>query len=151
MTRAEKAEKYFYEGYACSQAVCLAFVDLTSVSFEEMSKLSLPLGGGLARLRTTCGAISGMALIIGLLFSDSAPSEGNKLAIYERVRILTERFIVLRKTINCKELLELAALEVEVGGVPEERTVEYYKKRPCAELVESAARIMDEYIKENPV
>ena len=94
MTRAEKAEKYFYEGYACSQAVALAFVDLTNISFEDMSKLSLPLGGGLARLRQTCGAISGMAMIVGLLFSDSAPSEENKLAIYERVRVLTDKFII---------------------------------------------------------
>lgn len=148
MTRAEIAEKYFYEGYACSQAVALAFVDLTGVSFEEMSKLSLPLGGGLARLRMTCGAVSGMALIVGLLFSDGAPSEENKLAIYERVRVLTERFVALKKTINCKELLEAASLEVEIGGMPEARTPEYYKKRPCGAIVYLAAKILEEYLKE---
>ena len=146
MTRAEKAEKYFYEGYACSQSVALAFVDLTNVSFSDMSKLSLPLGGGVARLRQTCGAITGMALIIGLLFSDSEPSENNKLAIYERVRVLTDRFIAERSTINCKELLEKASLEVEVGGVPEARTSEYYKKRPCASIVYLAAKILEEYL-----
>lgn len=149
MNRAEKAEQYFYEGYACSQAVALAFVDLTSVSFDDMSKLSLPLGGGLARLRTTCGAITGMALIVGLLFSDSAPGEENKLAIYERVRILTDRFVAERKTINCKELLEAAMLEVEVGGKPEARTNEYYKKRPCGAIVYLAAKILEDYLKEN--
>ncbi len=146
MTRAEKAEKYFYEGYACSQAVALAFVDLTNISFEDMSKLSLPLGGGLARLRQTCGAISGMAMIVGLLFSDSAPSEENKLAIYERVRVLTDKFIIERKTINCKELLEASSLEVEIGGSPEDRTSEYYKKRPCASIVYLAAKILEEYL-----
>ena len=146
MTRAEKAEKYFYEGYACSQSVALAFVDLTNVSFSDMSKLSLPLGGGVARLRQTCGAITGMALIIGLLFSDSEPSENNKLAIYERVRVLTDRFIAERSTINCKELLEKASLEVEVGGVPEARPSEYYKKRPCASIVYLAAKILEEYL-----
>ena len=149
MTRAEVAEKYFYEGYACSQAVALAFVDLTSVSFDDMSKLSLPLGGGLARLRTTCGAISGMALIVGLLFSEAKASEENKLAIYERVRVLTDRFITERKTINCKELLELVNLEVEVGGAPEARTPEYYKKRPCGAIVYLAAKLLEDYLKEN--
>ncbi len=149
MTRAEVAEKYFYEGYACSQAVALAFVDLTSVSFDDMSKLSLPLGGGLARLRTTCGAISGMALIVGLLFSEAKASEENKLAIYERVRVLTDRFIAERKTINCKELLELVNLEVEVGGAPEARTTEYYKKRPCGAIVYLAAKLLEDYLKEN--
>jgi C_GCAxxG_C_C family probable redox protein len=148
MSRAESAEKYFYEGYACSQAVALAFVDLTDVSFENMSKLSLPLGGGLARLRTTCGAISGMSLIVGLLFSDSKASEENKLAIYERVRVLTDRFIAERKTINCKELLEAASLEVEIGGKPDARTSEYYKKRPCGAIVYLAAKILEEYLEQ---
>ena len=148
MTRAEIAEKYFYDGYACSQAVALAFVDLTNVSFSDMSKLSLPLGGGLARLRTTCGAISGMALIVGLLFSEAEASEGNKLAIYERVRVLTDRFIAERKTINCKELLEAVSLDVEVGGKPESRTPEYYKKRPCGAIVYLAAKILEDYLKE---
>lgn len=151
MSRAEKAEQYFYEGYACSQAVALAFVDLTNVSFNDMSKLSLPLGGGLARLRTTCGAISGMALIVGLLFSEDEPSEGNKLRIYERVRVLTDRFVVERKTINCKELLEIVNLEVEVGGKPEERTPEYYKKRPCGSIVYLAAKLLEDYLKENGI
>lgn len=148
MSRAERAEQYFYEGYACSQAVALAFVDLTNVSFEDMSKLSLPLGGGLARLRTTCGAISGMALIVGLLFSKAEPSEENKLKIYERVRDLTDRFVAERKTINCKELLEAVNLEVEVGGKPETRTSEYYKKRPCGAIVYLAAKILEDYLKE---
>lgn len=148
MTRAEIAEKYFYDGYACSQAVALAFVDLTNVSFSDMSKLSLPLGGGLARLRTTCGAISGMALIVGLLFSEAEASEENKLAIYERVRVLTDRFMSERKTINCKELLEAVNLEVEVGGNPEARTAEYYKKRPCGAIVYLAAKILEDYLAE---
>ena len=148
MTRAEKAEQYFYEGYACSQAVALAFVDLTNVSFSDMCKLSLPLGGGLARLRITCGAITGMALIVGLLFSKDEASDENKLAIYERVRTLTERFISEKKTINCKELLETAALEVEIGGKPENRTDEYYKKRPCGKIVYLASKILEEYLEE---
>ncbi len=146
MTRAEMAEKYFYDGYACSQSVALAFVDLTNVSFEDMSKLSLPLGGGLARLRQTCGAISGMALIIGLLFSDAAASEENKVAVYERVRVLTNKFVDKRKTLICKELLELANVEAEIGGLPDTRTEEYYKKRPCASVVYLAAKILEEYI-----
>lgn len=33
--------------------------------------------------------------------------------------------------------------------VPELRTAEYYKKRPCVELVGMAADIMDIYIKDN--
>ncbi|MEQ8197322.1 MAG: hypothetical protein ABRQ27_04885 [Clostridiaceae bacterium] len=35
--------------------------------------------------------------------------------------------------------------------IPEARTDEYYKKRPCAELVGDAAEIMHEYIKTNRI
>ena len=35
--------------------------------------------------------------------------------------------------------------------VPEARTNEYYKKRPCAEIIGDAAEILEQYIKENPL
>lgn len=151
MTRAEKAQKYFLEGYTCSQAVALAFVDLTTLAKEDMSKISLPLGGGLGRLRLTCGAVTGMTLIVGLLFSKNEVSEKNKLNVYERVREVTNRFIEKEKTLSCQELLELASVEAEVGGTPEVRTSEYYHKRPCAKIVFSAANILENYLTEEGI
>lgn len=151
MTRAEKAQKYFLEGYTCSQAVALAFVDLTTLTKEDMSKISLPLGGGLGRLRLTCGAITGASLIIGLLFSENEVSEKNKLRIYERVRLVASRFVEKEKTLNCQELLEFANLEAEVGGTPEKRTNEYYQKRPCARIVFLVADILEQYLKEENI
>ena len=57
MSRAEKAKEYFLQGYACSQAVALAFSDLLGMDEETIVKITLPFGGGLGRLRLTCGAI----------------------------------------------------------------------------------------------
>lgn len=151
MTRAEKAQKYFLEGYTCSQAVALAFVDLTNLTKKDISKVSLPLGGGLGRLRLTCGAVTGMTLIIGLLFSEDEVSEKNKLNVYERVREVTNRFVEKEKTLSCKELLELASLEAEVGGTPEARTSEYYHKRPCGKIVFLAADILENYLREEGI
>ena len=112
MTRAEKARELFECGYACSQAVALAFRDLTNIDEESMKKLTLPLGGGLGRLRLTCGAVTGMAVIAGLLFSKTEPSEESKIQAYSIIQELVKRFEELRGTINCKELLEKASLEV---------------------------------------
>lgn len=148
MERAKKAEQYFLDGYACSQAVVLAFSDLVNVDKEELLKLSLPLGGGLGRLRLTCGAVTGMAVIAGLLFSKTEPSEESKIQAYSIIQELVKRFEELRGTINCKELLEKASLEVEVGGKPEERNDKYYKKRPCAKIVYQASLVLEEYLKE---
>lgn len=151
MTRAEKARQYFIEGYTCSQAVVMAFIDLINLSEEQALKVSLPLGGGLGRLRLTCGALTGASLVVGMIFGKNEISEENKMDVYEKVREISKRFVEKEKTLNCKELLELASLEVETGGTPEKRTEEYYKKRPCAKIVYSAAEILENYLKEEQI
>lgn len=151
MNRYEQAEQYFKEGYTCSQSVVLAFSDLVDIKKEELLKLSLPLGGGLGRLRLTCGAVSGIALIVGLLFSSNNFDEENKLYVYSIVQELVKRFEKEKGTINCKELLEKAKLEVEIGGIAEKRNDEYYKKRPCGKIVFTAAKTLNDYLIEKGV
>ena len=149
MSRAERAKEYFEKGYACSQAVALAFCDIVDVSEEAVSKIMLPFGGGFGRLRLVCGAVSGMTAICGLLFSDGEVSGENKKQVYEIERELCDRFQKENGSLICAELLEGAAIKPEIGGQAEARTAEYYKKRPCAEIVYEAARILEEYLKEN--
>ena len=52
------------------------------------------------------------------------------------------------KSIVCRELLGLSVKEQ--SPVPEARTQEYYKKRPCKELIGMAAQILENYINEHP-
>ena len=151
MTRAEEARKLFKEGYACSQAVSMAFSDVVNINKEILSKISLPFGGGLGRLRLTCGAVSGMAMILGLVFTDPANEKDSKLKVYEITRELVSKFEKQNGSIICKELLEGSNLKVEVAGKPEERTNEYYQKRPCDELVYDAAKILEDYLKEKGI
>ena len=148
MTRPELAQSYFEQGYACSQALVLAFKDLIDISDDILKKIALPFGGGLGRLRQTCGAISGIAIVVGLLFSKEENTEENKTETYKIVQELVKRFKEKRQTINCLELLKAASLEVETGGSPEARTKEYYAKRPCGKVVYDAAYVLDEYLKE---
>ena len=147
MSRAERAKEYFEAGYACSQAVALAFSDLVSVSETDLKKLALPFGGGMGRLRLTCGAVSGMAIVLGLLFTGEENTPENKKNVYATVQELCKKFKQENGSLICGELLEGVKIPVEVGGVAETRTSEYYKKRPCGELVYSAANILEEYLK----
>ena len=151
MTRAERARQMFLEGYNCSQAVALSFLDLTNINELEMKKLTLPLGGGLGRLRLTCGAISSMAVIVGLIFSSDEQTSENKLNVYKIVQHLSNKFIEEKSTLLCEKLLKDAALQVAVGGAPEERNSEYYKKRPCAEIVYLATKILEDYLIEQGI
>ena len=147
MTRAEQAREYFKQGYACSQAVALAFADFAGVDADTVSKMTLPLGGGLGRLRLTCGAVSGMAVAYGMIAASSTPDEQNKKEVYSAVQKLCGQFLAENGSLICADLLSGQNLSVTVGGVAEPRTDEYYKKRPCAELVYNAAQILENHLK----
>ena len=148
MSRAERAKEKFLQGYACSQAVALAFCDIMGVDEDTVSKMMLPFGGGLGRLRLTCGAVSGMAAVIGMVFADAENSPQNKQEVYAIVQELCGRFQAETGSLICSELLSGMKVPVEVGGVAEARTAEYYKKRSCADMVALAAQIVDEYLQE---
>ena len=147
MSRAERAKEYFLQGYACSQAVALAFADLMNMDEETISKITLPFGGGLGRLRLTCGAVSGMALVIGALCSKSENTPENKKEVYAITQELCKKFQAETGSLICGELLSQMKVPVEVGGTAEPRTQEYYKKRSCADMVALAVEILEEYIK----
>ncbi len=146
MDRAKKAKELFEGGYTCSQAVALAFADLFDIEEATLSALASPFGGGMGRMREVCGAVSGSLMILGLTekYTDPKDSAG-KMALYSKVRDLADEFKAENGSIICRELIE--GVKTTSGGIPEERTPEYYKKRPCGELVESAARLVEERLK----
>ena len=149
MSRTERAKEYFLQGYACSQAVALAFADIMGIDEATIAKMMLPFGGGLGRLRLTCGAVSGMAAVIGATCADAENSPENKKRTYAITQELCGKFKQENGSLVCGELLSGMKLPVEVGGVAEKRTQEYYKKRSCAELVACATNILEEYLKAN--
>ena len=150
MNRAEKAREYFKQGLNCAQAVVLAFSDLTGLDRETLLKLSAPFGGGMGRLREVCGTVSGMMMVAGMVFYDSAtPSSAEKSALYAREQELAARFRAQNGSVVCRELL--AGVPTKPGAQAEERTQEYYKKRPCAELCACAAEILQNYLAEQGI
>ena len=151
MSRSERAKEKFLQGYACSQAVALAFCDVMGMDEDTVAKIMLPYGGGLGRLRLTCGAVSGMAAVIGMVFADAENTPENKKKTYAIVQEVCGRFQAETGSLICAELLSGMKVPVEVGGVAEARTTEYYKKRSCADIVALAAQIVEDYLQEQGV
>ncbi|MDE6677145.1 MAG: C-GCAxxG-C-C family protein [Clostridia bacterium] len=143
MTRGELAKNYFLGGYNCTQAVLMAFKDELSVSEEILLAVGLPMGGGMGRLRQTCGGVSGAVMCLGLLFPEKSKNE-----IYALVQEFARRFQAKNGSINCGELLSGAGVKVDTSPNAEPRTAEYYKKRPCPLLIADAADILEEMLKE---
>ncbi len=150
MTRREIAMDNFKKGYNCSQSIILAFADMLPVDKDLLSKMASSFGGGMGRLREVCGSVSGMFMVAGFLYGYSGPETGEvKADHYARIQELAKRFEEKHGTIVCREMLGLSVRH-DVP-TPEARTNEYYKKRPCGEIIGDAAEILEEYIKENPV
>ena len=144
------AEENFLKGYNCTQAVFLAFQDLFEMDEKTAAKLSSSFGGGMGRLREVCGAVSGMFLVAGMLYGYDTPgAHQEKSDHYKRIQELAKAYELENGSIVCRELLGLS--EKRQQPVPEKRTEEYYKKRPCPKLVGMAAAIMGQYIEEHPV
>ena len=143
--RKELAVKYFTDGYNCAQSVALAFADLVDIKSETLAKLSSSFGGGMGRLREVCGAVSGMTMVAGFLSPcPTADDPAAKKANYALVQHFAEKFREQNGAIVCRTLLGLDHTKDE--PTPSPRTAEYYKKRPCAELVGDAARIIAEWL-----
>lgn len=145
--RSEKAKELFKQGYSCSQSTLGVFCEELGLDFEVAMKISSSFGAGMGRMREVCGAVSGIFMAAGLAFSQSGASRENKQRQYEIVRELARRFKEKNGSIICRELL--SGIAVTNSSEPDERNENYYKKRPCLELVCCAAELLEEYIKEN--
>ena len=149
--RVEKAKRLFKEGgFNCCQAVVLAYNDVFGISDDMAAALSSGFGGGMGRMREVCGSVSGMVMLAGLLTPAADPSiKVDRTRNYALVQELAEEFNALNGSIVCKELLGLVPMgscqtAAKESPEPSDRTPEYYKKRPCEELVGISARIIGE-------
>ena len=138
----------FLEGYNCAQAVAVAFVDVTGLDKQTAAKLAAPFGGGMGRMREVCGAVSGMLMVLGMLYGYSnADADSPKKELYQQVQALAEQFRTENGSILCRDLLDNPPSDPN----PSPRTAEYYAKRPCARMVMTAAKLMDDFIAEHPL
>lgn len=150
-SRKEKAVMLFKEGYNCSQSVFAAYSDIYGIDEKTALRLSSSFGAGIGRMREVCGTCSGMFLIAGLISgSTEGKDAAGKKKNYDMVQMLAEEFRKRNGSIICRELLGLDKEEVSAAEFketkPEARTSEYYKKRPCVELVRQAAEILESTI-----
>lgn len=146
MNKADRAKELFEGGCNCCQAVFCAFREETNLTEEEALRLSAGFGGGFGRMREVCGAVSGMTMVLSNRFASADPNDHKmKKELYALIQKAAGEFKEENGSIICRELLGLP--EGESDPAPEARTKEYYKKRPCAELVHCAAAIAEKYCK----
>ncbi len=148
--RVARAVDNFMAGYGCCQSVLAAFADLYGLDETLAKRIAAGFGGGVGRLRMMCGAVSAIVMAVGLDCGQTQGSDrAGKSACYKVVQQLLERSRHENGSLICAEILGLqghpkALCTYEASP----RTEEYYRTRPCAAKVESAARIFADYLKQ---
>ena len=136
-----RARELFLSGYDCAQSVAAAFAPEMGLDERMVLRLISGFGGGLGGLRVMCGTVSAMCMVVSYLHGyDEAEDFEGKKHLYATEQRLAARFTERYGTLNCRELLTAAG--VEVKNTPSERTPEYYRKRPCVRYVEACAGIL---------
>ena len=144
--RIKNAVELFMSGYNCSQSVVAAFADMYGFTREQALRMSASFGAGIGRMRETCGTACGVFMLAGLETGTTvATDRAGKAANYAVVQELAAEFKKRNGSLICRELLGLRK-DAPVVPTPEERTAQYYAKRPCARMVESAARIWVDFM-----
>lgn len=153
--RVAKGVALFKQGYNCSQSVAMTFADWYGIPQGLMARLSASYGGGIGRMRETCGSALGMFMLAGLEVASEQADATIKAATYAAVQRLAADFKAVTGSIVCKELLGLnkqradgSIPEIVICATPEARTDEYYRKRPCIRMVETAIRVYMNYLRE---
>lgn len=139
----EKAVGLFDEGYACSQSVLLAFAPVFNLDERTAKLISSTFGGGMGRLRETCGAVTGGFMVLGLAFGNEIPNDmETKLNSYKKVRELNKRVSEVHGTSNCKQLLIKHASEQQVKD-------RQHHKLICRQLVGDATGLVFDILKDS--
>ena len=143
--RVNRAVELFKQGFNCSQSVVAAYADLYGYSKEQALKMAASFGGGIGRMRQTCGAACGMFMLAGLDCGSCIENDREgKSHNYAVVQDLAGKFEKINGSIICAELLGIQNKPQTPEA--EARTEAYYKKRPCAEMVRTAAQLFGEYL-----
>ena len=127
--KTKAARENFLAGANCAQAVLKAFSEETGLGDELSLKLASSFGGGMGRMRKTCGALT--AAFIGL-----------KGEHYALVQSMAKEFEKAFGTTECKDILKTT----DTSPYPTPRTDDFYKTRPCGDIIAFSARLVEKFV-----
>ncbi len=146
----DAAYAWFLQGYNCSQSVVAAFAPQLGLTEETALRLSAGFGAGIGRMREVCGAFCGVVTVLSMVYADPTDPK-DKSRMYALVQEAAEQYRSRNGgSIICRELLAKAGAAPAGGTAAEDRTADYYKKRPCPELCRLCADLCAEFIAAHP-
>jgi len=106
MDRAEAAVAKYRNGYNCCQAVACVFAEETGMDESMLYRMCEGFGGGMGTAQGVCGAISGAAILAGLVHSDGNTEHAGqtKARTTRAAGLMQKRFAEQAKALICREI-----------------------------------------------
>ncbi len=123
-------ERFTKKGYNCCQSVACTYCEKFGIKEEDMFRLTEGFGLGMGGLMDTCGAVTGMFLIISLANSagDMDKPLLTKMDTYAKFREAAKLFKEKKGSVYCRDL----------------KTQDGKQPLPCCtQCVEAAAELID--------
>lgn len=129
-----KAKLLHSQGFNCSQSVVSAYAEELGLSRDMAEKMSVALGGGVAKMGEICGCVSAAAVLSGFI-KENQKEDGSvdTLKAQTWTRDIAEKFRNECGDIVCRHLKS-------------PRATAGRQIKPCRELVGIAARLIAEKI-----
>ena len=146
MSHIEKSLELFASKFNCAQAVFASFSEDLGLDEKQALKIGGCFGSGM-RKGEVCGACTGALMVLGLKFGQSEVGDiESKLKSDDVCVKFLEEFAEKNGSYICNDLLDC--------DIRTKEGIEYAKENNlfteiCPKMVESAASIVEEIIKEN--
>lgn len=143
-----RAMALFESGCQCAQSVFVALCEEMGLGEQDALALSASFGGGIGRMRETCGALCGLLMALGYTLGRYPVGSGEgKDRHYRLTQYAACRFKQQTGSVFCYELLGLPhAAQIPVSAP---RTEQFYHDRPCAKFILAAVEVFDELMQEH--
>ena len=103
---ARKAARYHIDGYNCAECVSKAVMEALGVEKKCVPRVATPFGAGIGRMGQACGALTGGAMVIGLLYGRDDPEDlETKVDAYRKVQEFYSRFEKENGSVTCREMI----------------------------------------------
>lgn len=137
------AKQMFLQGYSCSQAVACAFAEECGMTVDQLKKAAIAFGGGFVHQHSLCGALTGGALVAGIVKGGTEPN--SKMHFAQTFEWVVDDFVKKHGSLFCSDLAEDKAKLFEKADLTV-ATEQEYKDRPCLSLVVSVIDMVADYI-----
>ncbi len=138
----EEIWQQFCEGIDCAQVVVRYFADDLGVDEEFITKVSSPFTGGMYK-GSTCGAVTGAYIVLGIKYGHSKPNQGEKKAeLVKKMYEFDTKFQEKQNTLICEEILG-RNLTTDMEKIQEENTMQ----KKCPQAVNGAIDILEEILR----